>query len=155
MQKTEFLQELNEALEGEVSVGVIQENVGYYNNYISQEAAKGRTEDEIIEELGGPRIIARTIMDSSEAAGESGGSTGARYSENTAQNDDGNPRSPMSSHNVDLSKWYWKFLLIAVLIIVLVVVFRLVGGIFSLFFRFAGPIMLIWLVFTFFKGMRR
>lgn len=155
MQKTEFLQELKEALEGEVSVGVIQENVGYYHNYISQEAAKGRTEDEIIEELGGPRIIARTIMDSSEAAGESGGSSGTRYSENTARNDNDAPRSAMNSHYMDLSKWYWKFLLVAVLIVVLVLVFTLVGGIFSLFFRFAGPIMLIWLVFTFFRGMRR
>ena len=42
MRKTEFLQELREALDGEVSVSVIQSNISYYDQYISQEAAKGR-----------------------------------------------------------------------------------------------------------------
>lgn len=42
MRKTEFLQELREALDGEVSASVIQSNISYYDQYISQEAAKGR-----------------------------------------------------------------------------------------------------------------
>ena len=40
MRKTEFLQELREALDGEVSASVIQSNISYYDQYISQEAAK-------------------------------------------------------------------------------------------------------------------
>ena len=44
MRKTEFLQELREALDGEVSASVIQSNISYYDQYISQEAAKGRRE---------------------------------------------------------------------------------------------------------------
>ena len=50
MRKTEFLQELREALDGEVSASVIQSNISYYDQYISQEAAKGRREEEVIEE---------------------------------------------------------------------------------------------------------
>ena len=69
MRKTEFLQELREALDGEVSVSVIQSNISYYDQYISQEAAKGRREEEVIEEIGSPRLIAKTIIDSSEGAG--------------------------------------------------------------------------------------
>lgn len=155
MRRTEFLQELQEALEGEVSPRVIEENINYYSNYIAQEAAGGRGENEIIEELGGPRIIAKTIVDSSDAAGESGGSSGTRYSENGVGSENGRSGSTGNPRYIDLSKWYWKFLLIAVLILVLVVVFTVVGGIFSLFFRFAGPIILIWLVISFFKSMRR
>ena len=49
MRKTEFLQELREALDGEVSASVIQSNISYYDQYISQEAAKGRREEEVIE----------------------------------------------------------------------------------------------------------
>ena len=45
MRKTEFLQELREALDGEVSASVIQSNISYYDQYISQEAAKGRRGD--------------------------------------------------------------------------------------------------------------
>ena len=70
MRKTEFLQELREALDGEVSASVIQSNISYYDQYISQEAAKGRREEEVIEEIGSPRMIAKTIIDSSEGAGE-------------------------------------------------------------------------------------
>lgn len=51
MRKTEFLQELREALDGEVSASVIQSNISYYDQYISQEAAKGRREEEVIEEI--------------------------------------------------------------------------------------------------------
>ena len=72
MRKTEFLQELREALDGEVSASVIQSNISYYDQYISQEAAKGRREEEVIEEIGSPRLIAKTIIDSSEGAGETG-----------------------------------------------------------------------------------
>ena len=60
MRKTEFLQELREALDGEVSASVIQSNISYYDQYISQEAAKGRREEEVIEEIGSPRLIAKT-----------------------------------------------------------------------------------------------
>ena len=61
MRKTEFLQELREALDGEVSASVIQSNISYYDQYIRQEAAKGRREEEVIEEIGSPRLIAKTI----------------------------------------------------------------------------------------------
>ena len=63
MSRTEFLQGLKSELEGRVPYSVIQENLRYYDSYIMEEAAKGQTEDEVIESLGGPRIIARTIVD--------------------------------------------------------------------------------------------
>ena len=48
MRKSEFLQELKEALQGEVSGGVLQENLRYYDNYITQETAAGRREAAIM-----------------------------------------------------------------------------------------------------------
>ena len=57
------MQGLKSELEGRVPYSVIQENLRYYDSYIMEEAAKGQTEDEVIESLGGPRIIARTIVD--------------------------------------------------------------------------------------------
>lgn len=63
MTKNEFLQGLKEELEGRVTHSAIQENIRYYDDYISQEVLKGSTEEEVTESLGGPRIIARTIVD--------------------------------------------------------------------------------------------
>ena len=45
MSREEFLAGLEEALAGEVPASVIRENLNYYNSYISQEMAKGRTVD--------------------------------------------------------------------------------------------------------------
>ena len=92
MRKTEFLQELREALDGEVSVSVIQSNISYYDQYISQEAAKGRREEEVIEEIGSPRLIAKTIIDSSEGAGETG--RGGSYTSGDAA---GSGRTPTTA----------------------------------------------------------
>ena len=119
MRKTEFLQELREALDGEVSASVIQSNISYYDQYISQEAAKGRREEEVIEEIGSPRLIAKTIIDSSEGAGETGqggsytsgdsagsGRTASSYNGGFSERDDSG--LPPNFHYIDLNKWYWK-----------------------------------------------
>ena len=52
MNKDEFLRRLEDALSGEVPASVIRENLNYYADYLSQELGKGRTMDEIIEEIG-------------------------------------------------------------------------------------------------------
>ena len=49
---------------------VVEENVRYYDGYISDEVRKGRSEEEVIEEIGDPRLIARTIEDTTDGAGE-------------------------------------------------------------------------------------
>lgn len=149
MRKTEFLQELKSALEGEVSPAVIQENLSYYDSYIAQEKEKGRSEDDIIEELGGPRIIARTIIDSSGAGAESGGQ---RQSQEVNYGREG--RGAGFGY-INLGKWYWKLLAFVIVIFFLFMVMTVVGGIFALIFRFAGPLIIIWLIYSLFKGMRR
>ena len=72
MSREEFLRGLEEALAGEVPASVVRDNLNYYSSYLSQELAKGRTMEEIIEEIGEPRIVARTIIDSTDAAAEAG-----------------------------------------------------------------------------------
>lgn len=165
MSREEFLRRLEEALAGEVPVSVIRENVSYYNGYISQEMAKGRTMEQIIEEIGDPRIVARTIIDSCEAAGETIGEDGyGKYSEPEYENrSDGSGMygsgndwdSAPKIHYFDLNKWYWKLLLAAIFFLVMMVVFSIVGGIFALLVRFSGPILLILLLYWFIKNLRR
>ncbi len=65
MTKEEFLTELREALSGSISPAAVNENVRYYDEYIETESRKGRSEDEVMGELGDPRLIAKTIIDTS------------------------------------------------------------------------------------------
>ena len=201
MSREEFLRGLEEALAGEVPASVVRDNLNYYSSYLSQELAKGRTMEEIIEEIGEPRIVARTIIDSTDAAAEAG-DYGA-YEDRSSRDGYGNsgyggydggreeygngydggregygsgydggfrkdggygsyeedPRKRwFQSHNIhyiDLNKWYWKLLFGAIAILLIVLVFSIVSGIFALLIQFAGPILLILFLYWFIKSLRR
>ncbi len=69
MTKGEFLEELRMALQGNISQIQVNEHILYYERYIIEESRKGRTEEEVLHELGNPRLIAHTIIDTSENQG--------------------------------------------------------------------------------------
>lgn len=66
MTKQEFLEGLRERLLEEGANVLVPENLNYYDSYIEEEKQKGRTEEDVLEELGNPALIARSIL---EAAG--------------------------------------------------------------------------------------
>ena len=63
MDKHEFLEKLSEALRESMDDSSAYEHISYYSNYIDEEIKKGRTEQEVIDELGNPRLIAKSIID--------------------------------------------------------------------------------------------
>ena len=152
MNKDEFLRRLEDALSGEVPASVIRENLNYYADYLSQELGKGRTIDEIIEE----------IINSAEAAGETGDGHGSfedasprdddrrsTYSQGSYQNG-----SAPNIHYFDLNKWYWKLALVVLLFLVISVVFSIMGGVFYLLIRFSGPILMCLIIYWLVKNFR-
>lgn len=159
MKKTEFLKELEAALKGEVSPELTAENLRYYDNYISQETSKGRSEAEVTEEIGSPRLIARTIIDTSGGSGsyesgESASSGGYAGTDRSSGSYSSGQSGYSRFHYVNLNKWYWKLLIIAVLCLVLFTVLSVVGGIFAILFRFATPILIGLLIVSLFRNMR-
>ena len=158
MEKEEFLRTLRGALSGEVPQHIIQENLRYYDNYISDEMRKGRTEADIIEELGGPRIIAKTIIDAAEAGGEAlgengqsgfgqGGFSQSDHGQTDSYTEDDRRDGSGSFHVYNLNKWYWKLIGFAILALVIFAVFTIIGGIASLLLSPVGLIQIIaWLL---------
>ena len=65
MNKEAFIDTLRRALYGKVSDYELTDHVSYYEDYIRQEMNRGRSEQEVLEELGDPRLIARTILETS------------------------------------------------------------------------------------------
>lgn len=157
MRKAEFLQELKAALQGEVSPEQVRENMEYYDQYISQETASGRSEEEVIEEIGGPRLIAKTIIDSSDAAGNDAacGSSYGSYEQAGNSGDNRRNRSGMQFHYVDLNKWYWKVIVIVVAVVLVMTVFTVLGGILHILMRVAGPLLLVWLIYAMIRKLWR
>lgn len=61
MSREEFLKQLKESLSMSLEKDAINEQLDYYDKYISDEMKKGKSEKEVIDELGDPRLIAKTI----------------------------------------------------------------------------------------------
>ncbi len=62
MGKRQFLDELRRCLKGKIDDGELESNISYYSSYIDSQVAEGRTEEEVLSELGSPRLIAKTII---------------------------------------------------------------------------------------------
>lgn len=62
MTKQEFINELRSHLAGRVDDRELQTQISYYDSYITQEINSGKSIDEIMNQLGSPRLIAKTIL---------------------------------------------------------------------------------------------
>ena len=81
--------ELEQCLQGEVSAYEISDSLTYYRQYFEDEMHNGKSEEQVSEELGSPRLIARSIIDArgneENSSGNSGyeeNSYGGRYTQN-------------------------------------------------------------------------
>ena len=155
MRKAEFLKELEEALSGEVPAAVMRENLNYYSQYISAECLKGRSEEEVIREIGSPRLIAKTIIDSSAAGGGRTGAGGGFSEAEGSFEPAPNGRRNSYFHYVDLNKWYWKLLGVILFFIIIGVLFAIVGGVFSLLIHLAPVLIVAWLIYAVIRNMKR
>lgn len=66
MTKQEFLAQLQAALNGGLGSKEAVSHVSYYQEYIEIEVRKGRREEEVISDLGSPKLIAHSIVDASK-----------------------------------------------------------------------------------------
>lgn len=127
MNKKEFLDILYEQLSGQMPEGNVAAHVQYYRNYIEEEQHKGRSEDDILNELGDPHLIARTLLDTDSTASGNPQTTGSYsepYTDNSYEYDNGSSGSKKvksRSFHINLSTWYGKLavILIAAIVIVL------------------------------------
>ena len=161
------MQGLKSELEGRVPYSVIQENLRYYDSYIMEEAAKGQTEDEVIESLGGPRIIARTIVGAAldtedRPDGFDSFESEASYRSGPAGSSQ-EEREPFRGkkpevHYVDFGKWYVRLIAGLVVFLVIFLVMTVFFGIMGLagwILSYIWPVLLVMLAVWMFRGPRR
>ena len=77
--KQELLDTLRRALARELSESEVADNINYYWNYIEQQVASGKSEEQVLSELGDPRLIARTILQARSAKRGGGRSVLSKY----------------------------------------------------------------------------
>ncbi|MEE1312572.1 MAG: DUF1700 domain-containing protein [Lachnospiraceae bacterium] len=140
MNKQQFLNELRQCLEGEVSGRVINENIAYYNQYFDEQMAAGKSEMEVAQELGNPILTARTIIEAAETGNDD-------FYEETVYTEDGEeaPHSNTQFKSVEI-KWYHKLIFALVIIAVISLIVTVTGAILSFLAPVLGVVLLIYLV---------
>ena len=63
MRKEEFLEKLRARLSQTMSQQEVTAQIRYYENYIQEQIQNGRSEEEVLTELGDPLLIAKTLVD--------------------------------------------------------------------------------------------
>lgn len=137
MTRFEFSHQLRKALSGRISHKLVNENVAYYENYIDAEIKKGRSEKEILEKLGDPRLIAKTIIGTA-------GTENMLYGEEASEKNKGGSFSGKVLH---LPLWIGLLLLL----LVVLVVFKIVGLVLGALLPFLIPVVLIYLLIRYFR----
>lgn len=90
MTKEQFIMELEQCLQGEVSAYELSDSLTYYRQYFEDEMRNGKSEEQVIKELGSPRLIARSIIDAhgiEENASNNSGYENNTYGSRYAQED--------------------------------------------------------------------
>ena len=152
MSKQEFLDELKAALSGEVPPEAMLDSYRYYDAYIDEYVRKGQTEEQVIEQLGKPNLIARSIIDAQtgdRAADEEYTEDGRTRKIRSKENSYG--RSSFTREQGGVHKefhfnplaWYAKLLYLMVFILLVALVFCILKGIFWVFFTFGIPVLIV------------
>lgn len=140
MGKKEFLDILRTQLQGSLSQAEIEGHLHYYKEYISESVAEGKSEAQVLEELGSPVMIARTLIDSARAMKQ-------EDSSNSSSHD---PEEEEFHTGMKLPKWWIPVVIILALFFIL----SIVGKVVALAARFFVPIMVVVLIAALIKSRR-
>lgn len=146
MTKQEFLDELRNALTGQVSSESVMDAYRYYSDYIDMEVRTGKSESQVIEELGKPAFIAKSII--AAQAGER--QADVEYTEDgktrkiyQGKTDYHKSDSTKKEFHFRLNSWYGMILGILLLLFLIVVVFFILKWSIILLVTFGIPILLL------------
>ncbi len=154
MNKKEFLDILRQSLSGEVTNQSIEENIRYYDGYISAQTLEDEANN--INRLGDPRLIAKTIIEAEKAAKEKNVKhwSESNYQSHTAGEEE-EYRGNTTEHSKNIfftnMKWYHKLIAILVIILLLVLIAIIGRLVIVTIVTFGLPILLILLVMSLFR----
>lgn len=164
MNRLEFMEKLQRALAGGLNSRQVTENVRFYQEYIDVEIRKGRSETEVLTELGDPRLLAKSIIEANKRAGISGG-TNQTYDEEILEDGTGQPHSYSYTYRAGQSEdirggrnetgGVFRMPGWLILLIVTVVVLLIIGVAFSVIWALAPviiPVLIIILIIKVFQG---
>ena len=149
MNRHEFLKQLEHALEAEMNPAKVRGHVDYYRSYIAEEVKNGKSEKEVMNLLGDPWVIARSIIDSPLNETED------QYT--YADYEEAEQEAPFGTPEIKIKKITgWKIAAVCVgIVLILVLVISLLTGLISMLAPVLVPLLVIWIVLRIVENHRR
>lgn len=148
MDKQEFLDILRISLNGKVPYEVLNDSMSYYEEYINTEVRMGKTQEQVMETLGDPRLIARTIV---QTKGVEQDEPEARYRDTAEDAENAGTENMWRKIMTKVPGWVWSVLFIALIVLVVTAAFRL----FIFFLPVIVVVAVVIFLFNFFNGGSR
>ena len=131
MDRQEFLEKLRLSLNGRLPAQAVAEHISYYEDYINTEIRKGKSEEEVLGMLGDPRLIARTLVETSSHAEEVDyKDVGREQAGETRRRESGGVEPAMKKYPAWLEKipgWVWLILVGVVAVLIISAVFHVIA----------------------------
>lgn len=142
MNREKFLKELEECL-SELDETEKNSVISFYNDYFDKQISMGRTEADIIDELGNPRFLAKSIKDNYQNKGD--GSAYHRFNESK--------REQFKSTTINIDRWYYKLIAAAIVILAILLVTAILAGILTIFLKIVVPVLIILIIVSAVKNI--
>jgi len=147
MNKQDFLNSLRAALGGELPANVVESNVRYYEEYINSEIRMGKSEAEVLNMLGNPKLIARSIIEAERNSEEGRNGAAGDYGQNAGYRSGNDYTGYHSAGNGNRMKVQKMPLWLIVLLVVAVIC--VVFGLLVMFVWWLAPIIIVVWIFGF------
>ncbi|MDO5136228.1 MAG: hypothetical protein Q4D55_09260 [Eubacteriales bacterium] len=131
MSRGEFLEVLREQMSGQMHEGKMAAHLRYYEDYIQSQVQKGLREEDVLSELGDPRLIAKTLID---REAESQGGSYEEYRSGEGYDYDQYQDSRVERvHKLDLTTWYGKLIVIVIAAALIALLVAVIGAVLPFF----------------------
>lgn len=137
MTKQEFLDGLRRSLVSGLEAGEINEHIRYYSDYIDSQLRMGISEEEVMNSLGEPRLIAKTLlgMEGVETVTE-------EYVEEEGAGDTNQRYFNFNGKTLKVPGWLFTILVCVICFFVLTFIFALMTRLLPFFFMIMFGVMM-------------
>lgn len=148
MRKEEFLEKLRARLSQTMSQQEVTAQIRYYENYIQEQIQNGKSEEEVLTELGDPLLIAKTLVDVQETQEEYSHPETNVYEERGGQ-ESGDAQREL--HRMEIKTRGGCLLAAVIFVVVVAMILWAAGTVLIHLLPILIPLMIVLLVVAYFK----
>ena len=123
MNKMEFVEQMRRSLSSIDDYTYVNDTVAYYENYIESQMRMGKSEQQVMQELGDPRLIAKSIVASHVPEGE--GDDSSVYQNRASYSKEHGASSVLNLNGkiINLPSWLLKIVSVLAAVVILLLLF--------------------------------